>query len=124
MVDPNLNDDVQNQQAPIAIPINSEKGIFSQENNTVDETTDIESIRVYETLKKTERPLSDTQGSPNDVQDDSSSIGTHVVDLRRKPATPAPKPIRAILSNADNATKFAALTEQDFITSIKAKDGN
>lgn len=125
MVDPNINDDVQNQQdSAVAVPISSEKGIFAQETNTESDSTNVEEVPIYEVLRKQESPAASPVTTQTDDPVQDTSVMSHVVDLRRKPAVPLPKPIRAILSSADASTKFAADTEQDFITSIKANHGN
>lgn len=125
MVDPNINDDVQNQQdSAVAVPISSEKGIFAQETNTESDGAAVEEVPVYEVLRKQESPAASPVTTQTDDPVQDTSVMSHVVDLRRKPAVPLPKPIRAILSSADASTKFAADTEQDFITSIKANHGN
>lgn len=126
MVDTNLNDDTQNQQDPVvSVPISSEKGIFSQEMSTESDSNAVESPPVFEVLRKQESPaIGPVSVQPDDPVQDTSSVLSHVVDLRRKPAIPAPKPIRAILPSSDGPTKFAADTEHDFITSIKASHGN
>ena len=123
MDDQSLQD---NQVLPSSgpIPINSEKGIFSTEQSAEKDVTEIEPIPQYEVLKKQEAPSVKTSAIADDPSDTTASTITHVVDLRKKAPKPLPKPIRAILPNSDDHTKFAAETEQDFITSIKASHGN
>lgn len=125
MVDPNINDDVQTQQgsSPVA-PISSERGIFSQETNTESDSNIAEVAPIYEVLKKQESPAVGPVSIKADDPVQDTLVMSHVVDLRRKPAVPLPRPIRAILPTADDPTKFAADTEQDFITSIKATHGD
>jgi hypothetical protein len=124
MVDPNINDDVQNQQSsPSSVPVSSEKGIFAQETSAESDSNAPEAP-VFEVLRKQESPVASPVNTPTDDPVQVTTVMNHVVDLRRKPTVPIPKPIRAILPSADDSTKYAADTEQDFITSIKASHGN